>query len=202
MNEFSWSPDFAEWTNRRFAPPAPRSVKLATIQRHYIPGSTWIETGTYLAETTLAMADLAPRVISIEPKQEFVDTARAALAQYPHVEIIQGLSEDVLPSVLSSLDASSVTFWLDGHWSAGNTFLGPKPCPLVDEMRILESPVPKFQSVCIAIDDVRCFGQVNLGFPDLPFVVDWAERLGLKWIIEHDILIMKSPSLPLIPDAL
>lgn len=197
----SWDSDFADWEEHGFAPPAPRAVKLATLLRHYIPGSTWIESGTYLAETTSAMAQVAPRVYSIEPKPEFVLQARASLAASTHVEIIQGLSEIELPALLSRIDAPAVSFWLDGHWSEGNTFLGPKECPLHDELAVIDALLPRLREVSIAIDDVRCFTQQEAGYPELDFLVHWAGERGLRWIIEHDIFIAKSRHLDWIPAA-
>jgi hypothetical protein len=199
MDDTTWGTDFVDWRERAFAPPAPREVKLATIMRHYIPESTWIETGTYLAETTAAMAEIAPRVYSIEPKPEFVEAARAQFAEQAHVEIIQGISETELPALLSRISDNKLSFWLDGHWSMGNTFLGPKVSPIVDELHVIDHCLARLDSVSIAIDDIRCFDQADGGFPGLEWLADWAFQRDLSWIIEHDIFIAKSRDLPWIP---
>ncbi len=201
MYDTSWGPDFVAWRERAFAPPAPRDVKLATLIRHYIPASTWIETGTYLAETTAAMAEIAPRVYSIEPKPEFVDAARAQFAEQGHVEIIQGISETELPALLSRISDSEISFWLDGHWSMGNTFLGPRVSPIVDELNAIDSCLSALDRVSIAIDDIRCFDQTDAGFPGVEWLAGWAAQRDLAWIIEHDIFIAKSRELPWIPGA-
>ncbi len=174
---------------------------METIKRHYIPGSTWIETGTYLAETTSEMALIAPRVFTIEPKVQFVQAARAKLSIHSHVTVLDGLSENELPPLLASLESEAVTLWLDGHWSSGNTFLGPLPTPIVQELEAVVSHGSRFKEVSVAVDDVRCFEQKELGFPGVEYLCEWAESLEFKWVIEHDIFCAKSRMLPWIPGA-
>lgn len=193
--------DLSEWRDRGFAPPAPHRVKLEAIKRHYIPGSIWIETGTYLAETTSEMALLAPRVFTIEPKRDFVHSARERLSGHPHVTVLEGLSENVLPQLLAHCESESVTMWLDGHWSSGNTFSGPLPTPIVQELEAIAAQSSRFKELSVAVDDLRCFYQKELGFPGVNYLCEWAEALDLAWIIEHDIFFAKSRTLPWIPGA-
>jgi len=46
----------------------------------------------------------------------------------------------------------------------------------------------------VLIDDLRCFGSDNpeyACYPSLNYLVDWANKLKLRWHIEHDIFIAK-----------
>jgi hypothetical protein len=52
-------------------------------------------------------------------------------------------------------------FWLDAHWSGGETFGEEDECPLLDEIAVIDGDGP---SHIILIDDARMF----LAPPDLP----------------------------------
>ena len=56
-------------------------------------------------------------------------------------------------------------FWLDGHYSAGDTARGEKDTPLYEELeQILRAPD---LGHVIVIDDARCFGS-DPAYPTLP----------------------------------
>ena len=71
---------------------------------------------------------------------------------YPNVEILKGLSEEVLPSLLPRL-SGDINFWLDGHYSGGITGCGTNEFPIMEELEsILQWNVKK---EVIYIDDLR-----------------------------------------------
>ena len=71
------------------------------------------------------------------------------------VTIIHGDSTIILKTLLNEVN-SSIFFWLDGHWSGGDTAKGDVDCPLLEEITIINDIC---KSKCIiAIDDVRLFG--------------------------------------------
>ena len=180
------------WIQRRFAAPAPGIVKRRVLLRNGFPGATWIETGTYRGDTTRFLSSLAEAVISIEADPTLATNARRRLASRKNVRIIEGRSEDVLPTLLPSIEGN-VNFWLDGHYSAGMTFRGPSPIEL--ELKSIGASLTRWTAVAVLVDDVRLFSNENIeGYPPLRVLVDWAERTGLWWSIEHDIFVAKSRS--------
>ena len=71
------------------------------------------------------------------------------------VKIIQGDSSVVIGDLADKVN-DSVFFWLDGHWSSGDTARGDLDCPLLEEVKQINN---KYKNKCIlAIDDVRLFG--------------------------------------------
>ena len=61
---------YYSWSKLHYASPAPSPVKKKVLLRHNLPDCTWIETGTYLGDTTFFLSKLSSKVISIEPAEK------------------------------------------------------------------------------------------------------------------------------------
>ena len=182
-----------DWTERQFSAPSPHFVKQTCLLRNAIQGGQWIETGTYLGQTTEILARLNQPVFSIEPEPALYSNAKKNFARYPNVEILHGTSEDIFPTLLPKL-SGPVNFWLDGHYSAGITFKGPQDTPIVDELACISLHLGHFGDVCVQIDDVRCFNPKipeYSTYPRLDDLVDWARSHDFDWHIEHDIFVAR-----------
>jgi hypothetical protein len=183
------------WIQRDFGSPAPNFVKWSVLKR-WGSDATWIETGTYLGETTEFISKFAKKVVSIEPASELVGLARKKFSRQSNVSIAEGTSEEVLELTLSNLDEinkQDINFWLDGHYSEGITYLGDVECPVPEELSIIKDFIKPSYKVTILIDDVRSFsptGETISGYPSLSYLVSWADENQLFWTIEHDIFIM------------
>ena len=185
--------EYAEWATRGFAAPSPPHVKRATLLRLGLPEATWVETCTFMGDTTALLALRARRVHSIEPEPKLCARAQGRFANTPNVEIHGGLSEEILPILLARLEGD-VCLWLDGHYSAGVTFKGPKDTPIAEELAAIEAAAPRLGRLVVLVDDVRCFDPSRPEFADYPpkaFLIAWAERLGLAWHIEQDIFVAR-----------
>ena len=183
-----------EWRRAAYAMPAPPAVKRAVLLRHGVPGGAWVETGTYLGETTACLADHAPMVYSIEPEPALHARAAEKFRDRQNVRIIHGTSEAVLPGLVAGL-AGDVSFWLDGHYSAAITFQGAIDTPIKHELEVVARALPRLGRVAILIDDMRCFEPSVPEFSHYPprgYLVAWAEEAGLTWQIEHDIFVAKN----------
>lgn len=186
--------ELADWACRGYAAPSPAFVKRQVLLRHGAPRSTWIETGTFEGDTTAFLAQHAAKVISIEPEPRLYAAVVERFRGQPTVELQHGLSEDVLPRVLPQLKGN-VSFWLDGHYSAGFTHKGPIDTPIVDELNAIGPAIAGWDKVAVLVDDVRCFEPTDPEFKDYPdrsFLVRWAESHKLVWMIEHDIFVAKN----------
>jgi hypothetical protein len=182
------------WRRRGFDMPAPSAVKWAVLERYGFPQGEWIETGTYLGDTTAVLARKARHVWSIEPEPTLARNAVARFANAGQVTIVNGTSEDRLQELLDAVTGDSVSFWLDGHYSAGVTFQGEKDTPIRQELELIEKRLPDWRSVAVMVDDVRCFDPSDplfTSYPPREWLVDWAVRNGLSWTIEHDIFVAR-----------
>ena len=183
-----------KWRKRAYSTPVPAIIKRSCLLRNGISGATWVETGTFKGGTTEVLARLGGNVHSIEPSPKFYRRAVKKFRATPNVTLHHGTSETVFPELLASL-SGSINFWLDGHYSAGETFQAESDTPILLELETIKRNFGNFETMSVMVDDVRAFDPTLPGCADYPpkrFLVDWAENLGLNWHIEHDIFVARS----------
>lgn len=182
------------WAARGWCAPAPDFVKRQVLVRNGFTNGTWVETGTFMGATTEVLMRHAAQVVSIEPEPTLHARAKARFADQPHVHLVNGLSEVVFPKLLPLL-GGAVNFWLDGHFSAGETHQGPVDTPIRQELAEIAAHRARWPQLCVCVDDLRLFGSAApeaADYPPLAWLVEWAEAQKLHWHIEHDIFVARS----------
>jgi hypothetical protein len=182
------------WARIGFSAPSPHFIKQACIIRNSLPNATWVETGTYLGQTTEILSKNGSMVYSIEPEPTLYKNAEQYFSSIKNVEILNGTSEVIFPTLLPRIDGD-VNFWLDGHYSAGITFKGLQDTPILDELKNIGNNINHFNKICVLVDDIRCFNPHQpeySTYPSVDVLVDWARVNGLHWHIEHDIFVAKN----------
>ncbi len=191
LNIYRERAQLKEWRTRGYGLPAPHSVKIEVLLRRGDPEATWIETGTYLGETTHVLGRRAKHVYTIEPAAVLAERARDRFKDRANITVIEGTSELMLEPLLRDIQGD-VCFWLDGHFSSGPTFQGTADTPIVEELDLIERNLTRLGRVVILVDDIRCFRSGDEGmtsYPTRSSLVEWADRLGFSWEIEQDIFI-------------
>jgi len=196
---FTWDKSNIEshlkWTNDLYPVPAPQLVKWGVLERWGSRG-TWVETGTYLGDTAHFLSTISNCVFTLEPSDHFFRLAQVRFMGNAKVRTFNGSSESALDAILNSfttLNFLEVSFWLDGHYSAGETFRGSQDCPVIEELSIISKYMDQFGELVIFIDDFRCFSSAHSQYPTYPSagsLVEWASHHGLQWTVEHDIFIV------------
>ena len=180
-----------KWRSLNYSSPSPQHVKIRILKSNSLNNATWVETGTYLGDTTSKLSKIAKNVISIEPQYELSVFASIRLKRLKNVEIINATSENCISSVLDTISGPTC-FWLDGHYSGDVTFLGTKISPISDELATIAKYL-KTNEVVVFVDDFRLFvNSENTGYPPHDFLVEWAVKNNLSWTVEQDIFIAKS----------
>jgi hypothetical protein len=185
---------YRDWADKEFAAPSPHFVKQKVLLRNGLRDATWVETGTFMGDTTSVLSKVAKMVYSIEPEPTLFSKAEQKFSSTSNVKIIKGLSEDVFPKLLPTI-SGNICFWLDGHYSAGITFKGPQDTPIIDELAVIGRNITQMSKIVVMVDDMRCFDPRNPEFsayPPVDVLVDWARKHNLSWHIEHDIFIAKN----------
>lgn len=159
----------------------------------HTPIQNAIETGTFYGDSAVLLADSVGTCTSIEITERYALKAKVRFINRPDITIIHGDSRVVLRE-LCSANAVSAFYWLDGHFSGGDTGGEGEPCPLLDELDAIQTS-PARDSCVIAIDDARLFGMSheldpNMQFyPRLSTVLGTLERYGAHAFLVDDVVI-------------
>lgn len=132
------------------------------------PNKYLIESGTYLGDGIKdALDNKFSQVISFEIQLALCKAAKERFKDHKNVEIICGSSASMLYDHIKDIK-EPITFWLDGHYSAGVTgFDADYVNPLIQELtQIAKHPV---KSHTILIDDRRLLIKNGKGGMDTLF---------------------------------
>ncbi len=113
----------------------------------------FIESGTYKAETTIWAATEFKHVITMELSESLYKQTTEKLRVLNNVDSIFGDSRIFLKKIVRNLKGPAL-FWLDSHWSGGETYGQNDQCALLSELETIKGgKVEHF----ILIDDARLF---------------------------------------------
>jgi hypothetical protein len=150
------------------APKLPSDIEKRRIlldhQKKYRT-NIFIETGTFLGDTSAALLPVSSKVFSIELSEQLAARARKRFAKEPRISIIHGDSGERLADIVKDLNEPAL-FWLDGHYSSSfdyngeyfHTAKGKLETPILAELDVVMAS--NFPHI-ILIDDARCFNGSN-----------------------------------------
>lgn len=153
----AWARHLREWESNGRPNPPPHLIKQAAIRRYAQQHGTrtFVETGTFHGDMVEAMRKDFDRLYSIELSPELFRRAKLRFAGNPRIEIIHGDSGIELGKLMARIREPTL-FWLDGHYSAGETARGDRDTPILAELsHIFGSAGARH---VVIIDDARCFG--------------------------------------------
>jgi hypothetical protein len=127
-----------------------------------------VETGTYTGATTRALGGMFESVITIERSDEYYERARQVLGSLANVQQVHGHSGEELAAIAPA--NTPTLYWLDAHWSGGDTAGSDDPVPLMRELDAIGAGDPRD---CILIDDARDFAtSPDPRWPSLVAILD------------------------------
>lgn len=146
---------------------------------HLADATTFVETGTFQGNTTRWAAEIFESVHTIELAKVLYDSYHEDLEKIPGVKPHFGDSAEVMPEIVRTLGGEAALFWLDGHWSGGDTAGEEQECPIMDELLCLKD---RHQDL-ILIDDARLF----LCAPPLPHKAEqWPTIADISLVFGHE----------------
>lgn len=178
----------AEWHRTGKPIPPPHIVKQMVLREYAKKYGLkfLVETGTFFGDMVEAMRVDFDRIYSIELREALYGKAKERFKGVKHIELICGDSGNELGNLMGKLD-QPVLFWLDGHYSAGETVRGCKDTPIREELNhILNSPDIGH---VIIIDDARCFG-TDSAYPSIEELCEFikSKRSNLDFTVQDDII--------------
>jgi hypothetical protein len=143
-----------------------------------------VETGTYYGEMVAAMKSRFDRIYSVEYDHQLAQRAQKKFARHPHIQIIEGDSQQVVPELLKTLSQPAL-FWLDAGYYGWAGLQGNRQ-RLTSE---LEAILRHSAKHVVLMDDARGLNGQN----GAPTVDELKERIqsefpGRKVEVKHDIL--------------
>lgn len=164
------------WILRRRPSPPPPVLKWHVL-RHYARRfriQVLVESGTYLGDTVEAMRDEFDEIHSIELSPALFYRATTRFATVENVHLHHGDSAEVMGQVVPKLDRSAL-FWLDGHYSGGETAHSELRTPVVGELEAILMEGGKGHVVLV--DDARLFTGRN----DYPTLTSLKAMVREQW---------------------
>jgi hypothetical protein len=155
--------------------------------------NTFVETGTFLGNTTEIQRRKFQQVFSVELSVDLYNRAKKRFNKYKSVKILQGDSANVLPVILKEIKTPAL-FWLDAHYSGllggEMTARAIKDCPIYEE---IDAIFNHNQQHVILVDDAREFVGQN-GYPTLKELEKYIRRKNKNYSMDvHDDIIKITP---------
>ncbi len=183
---------YEQWKANGEGEPVPHIIKQRAIAEYAkLHGTaTLVETGTYLGHMIAAMRNNFKRIISIELAEHFHLQAIKRFKKDSHIELLQGDSGEVLTQLTPTIKTPAL-FWLDGHYSAGETAKGDLNTPIMKE---LDAVLGGNVSHVVLIDDARCFNGTE-DYPTLDGLKQHVATLRSDYTVEvkQDIIRVCPP---------
>lgn len=154
---------YLEWLHAGKPAPPPPVVKQMVVKEYanLLGTRVFVETGTYRGDMVHAVKDHFGRIYSMELDPDLFARARTRFAHQGHVSILQGDSSELMPIILAQVQEPCL-FWLDAHYSGGDTARGKTNTPILQEVKHVLSH--GIRGHVILIDDARHFTGRN-GYP-------------------------------------
>lgn len=174
-------------------PLMPQIVKWGILYKHSY-GGAFIETGTHRGHSSLFLSLFSKLIVTIEPSRHYLREAEKLFGSSSRIILLHGTSETELEKsirIVLNNNFKSINFWLDGHFSAGKTFLGSEASPALSELGTIAKFLFEFDSIVIFIDDLRLFRESEKsGYPDELQLISWAVEHGFSYRVIGDILLL------------
>lgn len=127
--------------------------------KKYKNNNIFIETGSLVGQgIEQALEAGFDKILSIELSEWHYVVCMNKFYSNSKVNLFLGDSSVILKNIIDQIDQPA-TFWLDGHYSGGNTAKGEKESPLMEELEIIKNH--KIKNHTIIIDDMRCWIKNN-----------------------------------------
>ncbi|GAB4188255.1 MAG: hypothetical protein Tsb0015_08080 [Simkaniaceae bacterium] len=159
------------------------------------PNYYFVESGSFTGEgiNNALKSGKFKEIHSIELSDKFFSQCKNLFRSYSQVHLWHGDSGDILGKVIKNLN-KPITFWLDGHYSGGETAKGKNYSPIIRELEHIQKHPIKNHT--ILIDDVRLMGTKSFDNVTLEMIIEkiyeinpYYEISFQRGYVDNDILV-------------
>lgn len=151
-------------------PPHIYKQKIVRIHGKKFRINILVESGTFKGDMVYGVRNGFKKIITIELSDYFFKKAKIRLKNFKNIKIIKGDSGKEIKQILRFVKEPAV-FWLDGHYSGGNTTKSKVNTPIINELKSILNH--KIKTHVLLIDDARHF----TGEDDYPKINDLKKML-------------------------
>jgi len=112
----------------------------------------FVEGGTYKGDTAKLMSGKFQKIYTIERSEKMFNIANKNLKEIENITLLKGDTREHLHTIMEN--NNNILFWLDAHWSGGDTYGEADECPLIEELKII---FEYDKNYVILVDDARLF---------------------------------------------
>jgi hypothetical protein len=152
-----------------------------------------VETGTHVGKSALALSAVYERVLTIESNEQLLNKAKLLNSNVKNIEYRIGTSSDMLRDLFPVIREGTF-FWLDAHYSGGETSGEEYPCPVIEELIQIQN-FEFLQDSLICIDDARLFGGPHdlapsmQGWPRLFPILKIVDEMQMSSFLIDDVIV-------------
>lgn len=180
-----------EWEKKGKPMPPPSSLKKAMMLEHAkkYNATRFVETGTFLGDTSFFMKDYFYKVDTIELDIKLADKAVKRFESIENVKVWQGDSGVVISELLKTITNETIVFfYLDGHFSGGITAKADSNTPISKELELIFN---HSKNHVIFIDDARLFFSNEVDYPPYEELVKQIKMYNPRAEVSVDLDIIK-----------
>ena len=177
------------WKYSKQSGSPPHSIKQHIIKDYakHFNIKVFVETGTYTGDMINAVKNYFSIIYSVELSKQLYQRASQRFRKNKNIMIVYGNSIEALPSILTNINQPTL-FWLDAHYSGGNTAKAESETPIINELNLILNH--KSINHVILIDDARCFIGKN-DYPTINMLKNYILKIDNSWIIEIEMDIIR-----------
>ena len=177
------------WDKNGRPVPPPHVYKVQTITglgKRY--GCTClIETGTFHGEMVSTVRKKFADVYSVEIAEHLYKENRERFKNNCNVHLYLGDCLDTLPQMIKDAGEAKIIFWLDGHFSSGETGRGKIDDPIYESFELVFNEL-KGKSYAVCVDDALTFDGKN-GSVTLETLLDFIKEQNPEYLEVKDNII-------------
>lgn len=177
---------------------APHKYKGHTVKKYArkYKCDIFLETGTYHGDMDLCVYDYFKYLASVEIQKFLYEENKDKFKGYQKLHLYNGDSMKLMPVMLEDIKKRCkggkprILFWLDGHYSKGETGRGEKDTPIMEELQAIKNC--GIGNCVILIDDARCFTHAGefIDYPTISYLKKYVEKLfpNCRFCVRNDII--------------